>query len=431
MQTPCGAESVAVPRPSQPAFQGARPGAWPGRRLAAPRRRSKRELSRACGAPAPRGGGRGSRGEAGSQLSLSPQPHCNQRQKATLSASPDPLARPLCHGHSGSAPLAFPRGQGVLGTRTAPQPVPALRSPRGSSPVRPGRGQSLSRFPYQDPRPGGGRSGTVCAGEPGEPCGRRPERSPPPGRLDGTLRARGGGWALPQLPLATATRPPSRGKACLPRLPGRRLLPSRGRGPRWVREELPALCPRGPAAPRCSAPGRGCSHSGSPIAAPRLRGADVVPPGSPSAAGPARLPAQGLFRGGQPSPARPPPRRRESRAEGTAKADRSPASGWGRKRRGGRLSSLPFPPPGSPNGRILPRHSSELRQPPGEPEREQGVPAASRHRLLPDRPAAQRVISPSACLRGCAGGASSPYSSAAVGGTSMESVGKMGHDVCT
>lgn len=210
-----------------------------------------------------------------------------------------------------------------------------------------------------------GRAVCVCRGA-REPCDRRPERSPPPGRLNGTLRARGGGWALPTQPGESLFATSARHSAS----------PFGGRGPRWVREELPALCPRGPAAPRCSAQGRGCSHSGSPIAAPRLRGADVVPPGSPRAAGPARLPAQGLFRGGQPSPARPPPRRRESRAEVTAKADGSPASGWGRKRRGGRLSSLPFPPPGSPSGRILPRHSSEPRQPPGEPERERGGPGS-------------------------------------------------------
>lgn len=102
-------------------------------------------------------------------------------------------------------------------------------------------------------------------------------------------------------------------------------------------------------------------------------------------------------RGQPPSPPRAPPRRAaapaqapplpkgvSSRGNGEDKQEPRLSVGGtslGRRGRGGRPSSSPLPSPslGSPSRRILSRHSSQARQPPGQPRRR--AKEGSRHRL--------------------------------------------------
>lgn len=202
-----------------------------------------------------------------------------------------------------------------------------------------------------------------------------------------------------------------------------------------VRGAARAVPPRAgrPVAPLPRDRGRGCSHLGSPIAAPRLRGADVVPPAGPSRSGASPPPRPGALPGPAAAPSQAPSaRRRESRAEVTAKANKSPASGWGdlsgRERRGRRPSSPPFPPPCGVAEQADPAQAQQRApQAPAEPRPRAREGSGCSSAPPPGHPAAKRLVWPSAGLRGGAGGASSPYLSAAVGGTCTESMGKMGH----
>lgn len=156
---------------------------------------------------------------------------------------------------------------------------------------------------------------------------------------------------------------------------------------------MPALRPRGPAAPSFLCPGTALGAAvtwGRASRPPRLPGADVVPPARPSGSRGQPLPAQGSSRAGSrplPGPLRS-PKGVPGRGNGEGKQEprlRLGGSSPGRKRRGGRRPSAPFPPPAAGRGAGGSCPGTAARR---GSRRENGgggrgrAPGSARHRLL-------------------------------------------------
>lgn len=284
--------------------------------------------------------------------------------------------------------------------------------PAETSPSVQGAGTALS---VSVPPPAFAAAGAVCGceGSPGCPAASRPAERDPAGA--------GGGRAFPAAPLGHGhppTQPRESWRACLPRLPGGRLLPPREGAQVGVRGVVPAV-PPGPAAPSLlSLPGAGSGLQSPGVARGGPRGSGWLTwclrpgQGTAGASPPPPAPPGGSSKAGSrplPGPLRS-PRGVPSRGDGEGKQE--PRLSWGdltgaeKARRTPVLAPPPPPGAGRPAGDPA-QDSGEPPQPPAAWAEGEGA-SGSRSAPPPHRPAAKGVVSLSAWLRGGAGAVSSP-----------------------
>lgn len=157
----------------------------------------------------------------------------------------------------------------------------------------------------------------------------------------------------------------------------------------------------------------------------------MVPSAKPSGSrGQPASPPRGSSKAAAAPSQAPSARRRESRAELTGRQTGAPPEGGGdlsgaeKARRAPALAPLPSPSRGSPSRRMLLQLAATAS---GRAAAEGAEGSRLRLGTASGPPRSQRVVSPSACRGGGAGRVSRPYLSAAVGGTSTDRMGKVGH----